>query len=154
MSLETAASIGLGLLKNREAVGTALGLGKLGGQGFAKIAARVKAELNALEDTNPNNINTLQALNNLSHFDADKNGQVTKDELTQGLQKLTGAGIANNGQFKKLYTMGEMMLKNYDKLAQLDGNASGISYQDIGKLANQDQRVATIALADWGKLNA
>lgn len=165
MNLETAASIGIGVLKHRQEIGAALGglqgLGKLSGEGFAKIAEQfnlpgglARKIGNAItEQRDPNNINAVQSMSYLHHFDANGNGQVTKEELNAGLQKLQETGLAN-GPAKKLYAMGDMLLKNYDKVAQLDGDAASVSYKDLGKLIRQDEKVATLSPADWQKLNA
>jgi hypothetical protein len=46
------------------------------------------------------------------------------------------------------------MLKNYDRLSQQDGLATGISYKDMGQLMAQDGTQANLTNADWQKLNA
>lgn len=166
MNLQTAASIGMGLIKHRQEIGTALGglsgLGKLvGGEGFGKIASQfgLKKEMSAQigqaieANLNAANVNTLQALGYFNHFDADKNGEVSKAELTQGLQQLEAAGLTG-GQFQKLHSMGQMLLKNYEQVAQLDGNAGSVSLADLGKLANRDGNVALITPADWQSLQS
>ncbi|HEY9687585.1 MAG TPA: hypothetical protein V6C52_11465 [Coleofasciculaceae cyanobacterium] len=166
MDLGSAASIGIGLIKHKDEIGGALGgvagLGKLGGKGFAAIAEqfhlskKLTGQISqALEEqSNPKNLSSLQALSYLHYFDANGNGEVTKEELQQGMKQLESSGLGNNGMYQKLHGMGEMLLKNYDKAAQLDGNAGSISYQDLGKLVNLDKRVATLSEADWQKLNA
>jgi hypothetical protein len=166
MSLETAASIGIGLIKHRQEIGAALsgisGLGKLTGEGFSKIAQQfhlptgiTKSIAQAIEENrNPKNINSIQVLASLQYFDADHNGELSKDELSQGLQHLKDAGLSNSGNAAKLYQLGDKMLQQYDKVAQLDGNAASISYKDIGKLLNQDGKIATLSPDDWSKLNA
>lgn len=95
-----------------------------------------------------------QVLNALQYFDADKNGAITRDELTQGLQKLQGLGVSQSGTTGKLYQMGDNLLKNYDRLAAQDGNASTLSFQDVGTLMAKDGHQATLSRADWQALNA
>ena len=166
MNFGTAASIGIGLIQHRQEIGAALGgltgLGTAGGEGFAKIAEKfhlpkgISQQItDALqENNNPSNISGVQVLASMRYFDADRNGQISKDELTQGLKQLQDSGLANKGDAAKLYQMGDMMLKNYDKVAQLDGNEASVSAMDMGKLLNQDGKIATLSPADWQKLNA
>lgn len=166
MDLGTAASIGIGLIKHRDELGSALGgiagIGKLGGEGFAKIAEKfhlpkglARHISNAIdENNNPKNTSGVQVLASMRYFDADKNGEISKEELTQGLTQLRESGLAKSAEAAKLYQMGDMMLKSYDKVAQLDGAGASVSYQDLGKLLNQDGKLATLSPEDWQKLNA
>jgi hypothetical protein len=167
MSLETAASIGIGLLKNPQELGMALnglsGLGKLTGEGFSKIAAqfhlptRISSPIAQAIDENrdPNTMNSVQVLTSMRYYDANQDGQISQAELTQGLQQLQAAGLAGTGgPGDKLYQLGNHMLQQYSKVAQLDGNSASISYKDAGKLINQDGNIATLSTADWNALNA
>jgi hypothetical protein len=166
MNLATAASIGMGVLQHRQEIQTALGglsgLGKLSGEGFSKIAQQFglskgasQSIAKAIDDgRNPNNTPGVQALLTLNYFDADKNGQVTRDELTQGLQKLNASGLASQGAYAKMANIGEKLLQNYDKVSALDGQAGGISYRDMGQLLQRDKNAATLSDADWQTLNA
>lgn len=166
MNFGTAASIGLEALKKGQSVGSALG-GALGasplaGQGFAKIATQLglteKLGQQAGQVLNqliqPNALNGTQVVNGLQYFDADKNGQISKAELIQGLQKLQDLGLSGSGDSKKLYQLGDQMLKNYDRIAQQDGAAASISYKDVGKVMAQDGTQASLSQVDWQRLNA
>jgi hypothetical protein len=138
------------------------GLGKLTGEGFSKIAAQfhlptglTKPIAQAIdENRNPNNMNSVQVLASLQYFDANHDGQINKAELTQGLQHLKDAGLSGSGDSAKLYQLGDKLLQQYDKVAQLDGNSASISYKDVGKLINQDGKIASLSEADWNQLNA
>jgi hypothetical protein len=167
MDLGTAASIGIGLLQHRKEIGSIAmggikGLGSISGQGFSKIAEHFhlpkgisKQIGQAIEDNrNPENFNGVQVMASLQFFDADRNGEISKTELTQGLQQLKNSGLSNNGNATKLYQLGDIMLKNYEKVAQLDGSGTSVSYTDMGKLINQDGKIATLSTSDWNKLNA
>jgi hypothetical protein len=163
MSMETALSVGIGILKHRQEIGAALSsLGKLSGEGFSKIAQELHLPQglsqkisNALnENKNPQNTSSVQVLAGLRYFDADKNGQITQDELTQGLDKLKSGGQNTTENGAKLYSMGDMLLKNYTKVAQLDGNTGGISTQDAVKLVSQDCKGGTLSSNDWKRLDA
>lgn len=163
MSIETAASIGIGLIKHRQEIGAALGnLGKLSGAGFTKIAQEFhlptgltqKISTALDENNNPPNISSVQVLAGMQYFDANHDGQVSQDELTQGMSKLKASGQSASGNGAQLYSMGDMLLKNYTKVAQLDGNASGISTADTLRLVTQDGRGGTLSSADWSHLNA
>jgi hypothetical protein len=166
MNFGTAASIGIGLIKHRQEIGTALGqlgnLGKISGEGFAQIAQKFHLPKgigqqisNAIqENNNPNYTNGVELLASMRYFDADQDGNISKTELTQGLQQLQDAGLTSQSKAAKLYQLGDQMLKNYDKIAQLDGTGSTISAKDMGHLLNQDGNLATLSPNDWQKLNA
>ncbi|MCE3236009.1 MAG: hypothetical protein K0Q50_2189 [Vampirovibrio sp.] len=166
MDFGTAASIGIGLIKHRDGLGSALGglagISKMGGEGFAKIAEKfhlpkglTQQITNAIdENSNPKNTSGVQVLASMRYFDADKNGEITKEELNQGLTQLRESGLTKSADAAKLYQMGDMMLKNYDKVSQLDGEGTSVSYKDMGKLLNQDGKLATLSPDDWQKLNA
>jgi len=168
MDLGTAASIGIGLIQHRKEIGSIAmggmkGLSNISGQGFSKIAEHFhlpkgisKQIGQAIDDNrNPENFNSVQVMASLQFFDADRNGQISQTELSQGMQQLKTSGLSSGGgNAAKLYQLGDMMLKNYDKVAQLDGTGTSISYADAGKLINQDGKIATLAASDWEKLNA
>jgi len=159
MSIETAASIGLGLIKHRQEIGAAVSnLTKLSGAGFTKIAQEFhlptgltqKISTALDENKNPQNFNLIQVLSGMQTFDANHDGQVSKDELTQGMSKLKASGQSSS----QLYSMGDMLLKNYEKVAQMDGSANGISVKDTLKLVTQDGKGGTLSSSDWERLNA
>lgn len=166
MDFGTAASIGIGLIKHRDDIGSALGglagISKIGGEGFAKIADKfhlpkgISQQISGAiaENNNPDNTSGVQVLASIRYFDADHNGEITKAELTQGLTQLQQSGLSKSAEAAKLYQMGDMMLKNYDKVAQLDSAGASVSYKDIGKLLNQDGKLGTLSPDDWQKLNA
>lgn len=164
MNFGAAASIGLEILQNRQAVGSAVnGLTRMTGNGFSQVAQKFglspqlgqQVQSVLQEIGNHSNQNGLHVLNGMQFFDADKNGQISRDELNQGLQKLQQMGLSQTGGVTgKLAQMGAQMLKSYDRLAQLDGNAASVSYQDMGKLMAQDGHQATLSGADWEKMNA
>jgi hypothetical protein len=161
MSLESVASIGLQALKHRQQIGTALnglaGLAHIGGgqaQAFSKILGqKLQMQNNSNIDgtTTSQSLNTLSAMAGLAYFDADHNGQVSKQELTDGLQKLNASG-GQGALSTKLNALGQNLLKNYDKLAGLDSNNAGLNYRDLDKLANQDGHMASISNEDWQSL--
>lgn len=159
MAIETAVSVGVGLLRNPQAIGSALNsLSKISGAGFTKIAQELhlptgltqKISTALDENHNPQNLSSVQVLANMKYFDANNDGQVTQDELTQGMNTLKSGGKTGT----QLYSMGNLMLQNYTKVAQLDGNASGISTTDSLKLVSKDGMGGTLSSADWQKLNA
>ncbi len=159
MNFDTAAKIGLGLLKHHDEIGKLLGgAGKLlGGEGAGKLADRfagaLAKKLDKLEaDPPPGGVNTLQALRNFAYFDADRNGRLTRDELTAGLQKLESAGLASP-QNQQLHSLGSQLLAKYDQAAALDGDNQTVSYLDLGTLAAKDGRAMFLSDADWGKLS-
>lgn len=160
MNLNTAASIGLGLLGKSNNIGMALGAANALGKGFEGIAKRLHLNeaLSGAVDSVMNNApsrrsGTLQVLTSTAFFDADRNGQITQTELQNGLKKLDESGFADKPGAQKLHQLGENMLKNYQKVAALDGQAGGISYADLGLLANKDNHPATLSAADWSALN-
>ncbi len=167
MDFSTAASVGVELFKNRQNIGAALngvsGAGKLAGAGFSKIAQKFNlpgdlgtqvGQVLEQAGASAKASGGMQVLNGMQFFDADKNGQISREELTQGLQKLQDSGQAQTGDTAKLYKMGDLMLKNYERLSQQDGLATGISYKDMGQLMAQDGAQANLTPADWQKLNA
>ena len=167
MDLGTAASIGIGLIQHRKEIGAIAmgginGLSKISGQGFSKIAEQFhlpkglsKQMAQAIDDNrNPDNFNSVQVMASMQFFDADRNGEISKTELTQGMQQLKASGLASGGNAAKLYQLGDKMLQHYDKVAQLDGTGTSVSYADAAKLINQDGKIATLSTADWDKLNA
>ncbi len=168
MNFGTAASIGMELIQGGNGMGAvlkgALSAAKLTqGKGFAQVAQKlglseklgqqvgqaVSELANAVgSQSGP------QVLNSLQYFDADKNGAITRDELTQGLQKLQDLGLGQSSATGKLYQMGDNMLKNYERLAGQDGNASTLSFKDMGTLMGKDGHSTTLSKADWQGLNA
>ena len=168
MNFGTAASIGMELIQGGNGMGAvlkgALSAAKLTqGKGFAQVAQKlglseklgqqvgqaVSELANAVgSQSGP------QVLNALQYFDADKNGAITRDELTQGLQKLQDLGLGQSGATGKLYQMGDNMLKNYERLAGQDGNASTLSFKDMGTLMGKNGHSTTLSKADWQGLNA
>lgn len=165
MNFGTAASIGLEALKNGQSMGSAfsgaLGASKLAGQGFGKIATqlglteKLGQQVGQVLDKviQPNTLNGSQVINGLQYFDADKNGQISKAELTQGLQKLQDLGLSQSGDSKKLYQLGDQMLKNYDRIAQQDGTAASISYKDVGRVMAQDGTQTSLSQSDWQRFS-
>lgn len=158
MNFDTAAKIGLGLLKHQDEIGKLLGgAGKLlGGEGAGKLADRfagaLAKKLDRLEaGAPPDGLNTLQALRGFAYFDADRNGQLTRDELAAGLQKLEAAGLATP-QNQQMHALGNRLLAQYDQAAALDGDHQTVSYLDIGTLAARDGRSMFLSDADWAKL--
>jgi len=164
MSIETAASIGLGLIKHHQEIGAALS--KLSGPGFNKIMQELHLP-QGLADKISNlthqgqsagisstGSGTAQVLAGVKYFDANNDGQLSQDELTQGMDKLKTNGLDSTTNGAKLYSMGDMLLKNYAKVAQLDGNANGISASDATQLAGLDGSRTTLSSADWQHLNA
>jgi hypothetical protein len=154
MSFESVASIGLQALKHRQEIGAALkgvaGLANLAGnQSFGKIFEK---QIQNQQNNSKPGLNTLQGLSGLSYFDADGNRQISKQEITDGLQKLNAAGLGQSGAYAKLNEFGQKLLQNYDKVSALDGNGASLSYLDLGKLAGQDQQAASISDADWQKV--
>jgi hypothetical protein len=163
MSIGTAVSLGVGLIQHRQEIGAAIsGLSKLSGAGFEKIAQEfhlpkglTQQISNALNDANnPQNTSSVQVLAGMHYFDANQDGKVTQDELTQGLNHLKSTGQDATAKGASLSKLGELMLKNYAKVAQLDGVASGISTDDTLKLVSGDGKSATLSANDWQKLNA
>jgi hypothetical protein len=166
MNFGTVASVGLELLQNRQNVSAALsgatGAAKLAGQGFSKIAQKLGLSGSlgeqvgqALEQlaNSANNTDGQQVLNGLQYFDADKNGQISRAELSQGLQKLRDLGLSQTAPNRKLYQLGDQILQNYDRLALLDGNAAFVSYKDIGTLMAKDGSRVVLSQSDWRTLN-
>lgn len=166
MDFSTVASIGLEALKNGQGMGAALtgalGASKLTGQGFGKIAQKLglSDELGQLagqaldQVMRSRNMGGEKVVESLQYFDADKNGQISRAELTQGMQKLQELGLSQSGSTGKLYQMGEQMLKNYDRLSLQDGNAASISYKDMGQLMAKDGTQANLSAKDWQTFNA
>lgn len=157
MSFESVASIGLQALKHRQEIGSALngvaGLANLAGnQVFGKIFEKKLQGQQGNCQAPSQGLNTLQGLSALGYFDADRNGQISKQEITDGLQKLNAAGLGQNGAYAKLNEFGQKLLQNYDKVSALDGNGTSLSYLDLGKLAGQDNQVMSISDADWQKV--
>lgn len=164
MNLNTAASIGLGLLKHRDELAAGLkglaGLAKDSGQGFAKIAERFHldpAKLEKIADRVAQapivpNGSTTEALMALRYFDKDQNGSVSREELQQGLQSLESSGLAGQEIHRQLYQIGSKMLANYDKLASLDAK-TGLGYGDVIALAGRDGRMGEISSSDWQALS-
>ncbi len=139
-----------------------MGASKLAGQGFSQIAKKLGLSGSlgqqvgqALEQLAEGAKNTggQQVLSGLQYFDADKNGQISREELSQGLQKLQDLGLSQSGPNRKLYQMGDQMLQNYNRLALQDGNAAAISYKDMGTLMAKDGKQAALSQADWHGLN-
>lgn len=166
MNFGTAASLGLELLKSQNmgaSLTGAMGASKLAGQGFSKIAQKlglseqlgqqVGQALGRLAD-GAKNANGQDVLNSLQYFDADKNGQISRAELNQGMQKLQDLGLSQSGPNSKLYQLGDQMLKNYDRLALQDGNAASVSYKDMGTLMAKDGQQANLSNKDWQTFNA
>jgi hypothetical protein len=172
MNFGTAASIGLELIQGSNGMGAvlkgALGAAKLTqGKGFAQVAQKlglsdglseklgqqVGQAVGELANAMGSHSGT-QVLNALQYFDADKNGAMTRDELTQGLQKLQDLGLSQSGATAKLYQMGDNLLKNYERLAAQDGNATTLSFKDVGALMGKDGQATTLSKADWQTLNA
>jgi hypothetical protein len=166
MNFGTAASVGLELLQNHQNVGAAfsgaMGASKLAGQGFSKIAQKLglsgplgQQVGQALEQlaNSAKNTGGQQVLSGLQYFDANKNGQVSREELSQGLQKLQDLGLSQSGPNRKLYQLGDQMLQHYDRLALLDGNAASVSYKDMGTLMAKDGKQAVLSKVDWQALN-
>lgn len=165
MNFGTAVSIGLEAIKNGQSLGTALGgalsASKLAGNEFGKIATRLGLNENLGQQVGqvldkviqPKSLTGTQVMNGLQYFDADKNGQISKAELSQGLQKLQDLGVSQSGESQKLHQLGEQLLKNYDRVARQDGLTSGISYRDVGQVMAQDGNKAGLSQADWQKLN-
>ncbi len=163
MSMETALSIGMGLIQHRQAVGAALnGLSQLSGGDFGKIAQKFHLpkgvsqpiQKGLKEMQNLPQSNTLQVLAGLNSFDADRDGNLTQNELTQGLSEMKSNGQASTKKGAARYQLGETMLKNYTQIASLDGHASNISLKDTLKLANQDGKITNVSTRDWQSLNA
>jgi hypothetical protein len=165
MNLGTAASIGVELLQHRREIGTALnglstvgkGVGKLlAGEGFSKIAQKFHLSDQDLTDTlgvkSPPS--AVQGLSDMNYYDADKNGEVTREELTQGLQALEQSQLNQTNAGARIKALGEQMLKNYDNLAQQDGNAGSVSYRDYARLTGMDNRIGTLSADDWRFLNS
>ena len=163
MSMETAMSIGMGLIQHRQAVGAALnGLSKLSGSGFSKIAQDfhlpkgvsqpIQKGLNEIQNLPQSN--TLQVLAGLNSFDANRDGNLTQSELTQGLSKMKANGQASTPKGGALYQLGQNLLKNYTQIASLDGNAGSISMPDTLKLASKDGKITNVSTRDWQSLNA
>jgi hypothetical protein len=163
MSIGTAVSVGMGIIKHRQEIGEALsGLSQLSGAGFAKIAQdfhlpkgltqSISSALNAHQQ--PQSPSSAQVLAGMHYFDANQDGNVSQAELSQGLNQLKATGQDGTGKGAQLYKLGDLMLKNYNKVAQLDGAANGISANDTLKLASQDGKGATLSTLDWQKLNA
>lgn len=163
MTIGTALSLGVGLVKHRQEIGAAIsGLSKLSGAGFEKIAQEfhlpkglTQSITNALNDSNnPQNTSSVQVLAGMHYFDANQDGKVTQDELSQGLNQLKTTGQDTSKKGAALYKMGDLMLKNYAKVAQLDGVNTSISANDTVKLVSSDGKGASLSPADWQKLNA
>jgi hypothetical protein len=158
MSFNTMASVGLEAFKHRQQIGAALhgaaGLaGAAKGELFGKIFGNLEAKQNqAAGPDTKDGLNSLQALTGFGFFDADHNGQLSKQELTEGLQKLSDSGLGQNGPYAKLNEFGQKLLQNYDQAAALDGNGTGFSYRDLGDLAKQDGQAVRISNGDWQKL--
>lgn len=168
MNFATAASLGLNLIQNSHGLGQAL-RGALGaaqlsqGQGFAQVAQKLGlsetmgrqvgqavSELANAAGSHSGN----QVLNALQYYDTDKNGVISRDELTQGLQKLQDLGLSQSGATGQLYQMGDNLLKNYERLAAQDGNGTTLSFRDVGVLMGKDGHQTTLSKADWQALNA
>lgn len=163
MNLEKAVTIGAGLIRHREEIGAALGsVSRLTGAGFEKIAERFhlpgkisRPISKALDESHSGQTTSgLHLLSSMSYFDADRNGTLSRTELETGLSRLRESGMNTSGQGLRLDKLGEKLLANYDGVARLDGAADGISIRDMGKLLNQDGKIATLSEEDWQKLNA
>lgn len=168
MNFGTAASIGMELIQGSNGMGAvmkgALSAARLTqGKGFAQVAQalglseklgqQVGQAVNELANAVGSHSGP-QVLNALQYFDTDKNGAITRDELTQGLQKLQDLGVSQSGATGKFYQMGDHLLKNYERLAAQDGNASTLSFKDVGTLMGKDGHPTTLSKADWQSLNA
>lgn len=170
MNLATAASLGMNLLQNGQGLGGAL-KGALGmtqlakGQGFAQVAQKlglspqwgqqVGQAVSDLAQTVGNPGGT-QVLNALQYFDTDKNGALSREELTQGLQKLQDLGLHQSGQSGaagQWYQLGDRLLKQYERVAAQDGNSATLSFKDVGALMGKDGHQATLSKVDWQSLN-
>jgi hypothetical protein len=163
MSMETALSVGIGLIKHRQEIGAAISsLGKLSGESFGKIAQELhlpqglsqKIDQALSKGRIPQNTSRTEVLAGLKTFDANLDGKITREELTQELNRLKSSGQIDTDYGARLYSMGDLLLKNYDKVAQLDGKASSVSTEDVLKLVAQDGKADTLSSADWQGLNA
>lgn len=160
MSLGAAASIGMQVYKHRQQIGAALqginGLGQLAQNPmFGKILGKLESGLSNTTNSSsqPGGTNTITAMGGLAFFDADHNGQLTQQELTTGLSKLSTSGLDQNTT-GKLSQLGQKMLQNYQKVAALDGTNNSISFSDISRLGTQDGQWQNISDADWQKVLA
>lgn len=110
-------------------------------------------------------IDTEQALARFGAFDANGDGQVTREELTKGLEELshtmansqtgsTPADALKIQEAQQLYQLGQGILQNYDIVAGLDGNSAGVASGDLLELAGRDSHARRISLPDWQNLLA
>ena len=153
MSLEAAAKIGLEIFKHRQEIGTVLkGAGdflksaqatKVADRFATRLADRIADKTSGVDAAalmaGGGSVSNATAFLQLQAFDANKDGSVSREELTQGLETATDAGVK---------ALGQTMLKNYDKAALLDGK-DGVSIYDLAKVAGTDGRMAHLSAADW-----
>lgn len=166
MDLAKAASIGMGVLQHKNEIKAAISglteIGQVTGKSFSKIAEQFGLSKNirdsiasALETSNnPNQTSGVQALLAMGYFDTDKNGAISRTELSEGLQKLNASGLANKEGYQQLSSFGNKLLQHYDQAANLDGQGASFSYRDMGKLLQRDQNALALSDSDWQSLNA
>ncbi len=109
-------------------------------------------------------INTEKALSAFQSFDTDANGEISQDELSQGIADLdtqlanlhdrdhSGASTESRTQradMNKMRNMAQSALNNYQIIAGLDGNTKGLTSEDLMALAGQDTHTDSISLRDW-----
>ena len=63
-------------------------------------------------------ISSIQVLAGMQYFDANHDGQVSQDELPQGLNKLKASGQSASGNGAQLYSLGDMLLKNKGRIGR------------------------------------
>lgn len=169
----TAASLGLKVLGNAlqdprtrgQLKSLASQAGQLvAGKGFAKAIEnglnKVQTLLDDKADDKPaasvssgfRPVSTETAQTVLTYFDTNRDGQVSKGELTEGALKLEKSGLAGQGAFREIHQAGQALLKQYDGVASLDGQAGGISSDDIQHLAALDKAPRQLSATDLQQL--
>lgn len=189
---------GLGeLLKDKGIVGEAgkhVGLltqgspyGKLAGMAFDKLAEKLPEVIEKIQNRpqlgGPSNCEHCHAFDRplplpqlplqaaqsyAASLDTDKNGSVSREELTEGLAdtkdkldalrekakdtKLTPEEASDLRHLTRMHQFGRMLERQYDAVAALDGN-EGVSQSDLQQLAALDgQHDNIIGLRDWRTL--
>lgn len=112
-----------------------------------------------------NGLSTQQAYHYFERFDANGDGQLSKQEINKGLVSLEKdiAAKANKKNLSErdmdvlqgLYQAKQFassIIRNYDTLANLDGSSFSVSKTDLMHLAGQDGQIRSISQQDWQAL--
>lgn len=102
-----------------------------------------------------------QARTIVESFDANRDGQVSREELKTGLDQLTDqlASLQSSSDTsashrdaienaQQAYQLGEALLNTYEGVSSLEGN-QGLSADDISALAAKDGRNEKLSFVDW-----